>query len=173
MLKNVIVTICISALSAFVLYFVITSREELMYVDTAKLFSEFKLSKESLKEVEDFKKARKVVLDSLYERVRVSSLKIENRSASENELKEFALLKEEYLYKQQLFDEDSRKMTFETDSKIWNQLNQYVLEYGKEKKYKFILGATGQGNIMYADESKNVTEDMITFVNKKYEGSSK
>jgi len=53
---------------------------------------------------------------------------------------------------------------------IWKQINQSVNEYGKQKGYDFILGAVGNGSLMYGNESKDITADVILFVNKKYLG---
>jgi hypothetical protein len=52
---------------------------------------------------------------------------------------------------------------------IWKRINTYMIEFGKEHNYTFVLGATGNGNLMYASEALNVTPDAIEFINKKYE----
>lgn len=62
------------------------------------------------------------------------------------------------------FDELSTTYTAEVNTR----LNKYIEEYGKENGYNFILGSSGQGNVMYVGESDNITKDMIKYVNKKY-----
>ena len=58
----------------------------------------------------------------------------------------------------------------EYTSQIWTQINTYVKEYGQQNDYSYILGANGSGSIMYGLESQNITDVVIEFVNKKYEG---
>lgn len=53
-------------------------------------------------------------------------------------------------------------------SDIWKQINHYLAEFGKEKGYVFIFGASGDGNLMYADDTHNITMEVVTFINMKY-----
>jgi outer membrane protein len=55
-------------------------------------------------------------------------------------------------------------------AEIWKQINQWVSEFGKQQGYDFVLGAAGNGSLMYANEANDVTNEMILFVNKKYQG---
>ncbi len=60
----------------------------------------------------------------------------------------------------------------EIEKIIWNRLNPYIISYGKKKNYKYIFGANGTGNILYADEQENITADLIIYVNKSYNGKN-
>jgi len=51
---------------------------------------------------------------------------------------------------------------------IWKRLNPYIAEYGKEKGYAYIYGANGTGNVLYADEGEDITDELIEYVNKRY-----
>ena len=53
---------------------------------------------------------------------------------------------------------------------IINDINDYVKEYGKKHRYQIIFGASGSGNIMYADEGTDLTQDVLKGLNKEYEG---
>ena len=52
------------------------------------------------------------------------------------------------------------------DETIWKEINAKVTEYGKEKGIDFILGAKGDGTIMYANEAKEITKEIIEYINK-------
>jgi|GEM_PF-2437702 len=52
------------------------------------------------------------------------------------------------------------------NEKVWNFINREILEFGKSNKYHLIMGATGDGGIMYGEASLNVTEDFIDYLNK-------
>lgn len=55
-------------------------------------------------------------------------------------------------------------------AQIWERLNDYVSEYGRSNHYDMILGAKGDGGLMYANEGMNITAEVLDYVNKKYEG---
>jgi Skp family chaperone for outer membrane proteins len=169
MIKTTLISLvtCIIVCGSF--FFFTRQSKKTVYVDTGKLFAEFKLSKELASASEEVKKNRQQQLDSLYEKVRSESLKAELSKPSEESIRTFNLLREEFLFKQQQFDEENKKMTFESDKKIWNQLNQYIADYGEAHKYIYVLGANGQGNIMYANKENNITEELITYINSRYE----
>lgn len=52
---------------------------------------------------------------------------------------------------------------------LWKFINEKVQEYGSEKGYDYIFGASGNGSLMYAKESHDITDDIVEFVNKKYD----
>jgi len=53
---------------------------------------------------------------------------------------------------------------------IWDRLNTYIKEYGKAQKHKIILGTQGGGNVMYADDAVDLTDEVLHYANTKYEG---
>lgn len=55
-------------------------------------------------------------------------------------------------------------------NRIWVQINQYIEEYGREHGYDYIHGAIGNGSLMFAKESNDITEELIIYMNEKYEG---
>jgi outer membrane protein len=52
---------------------------------------------------------------------------------------------------------------------VINTVNDYIREYGKQKGYTFIMGATGQGNIVYAQDGVNITDEIIEGLNKEWD----
>ena len=59
----------------------------------------------------------------------------------------------------------------EINRKAWERLNNYLEEFGKQQNVHLIFGIQGSGNIMYADESFDLTAEAIEFSNAKYEGN--
>jgi outer membrane protein len=53
---------------------------------------------------------------------------------------------------------------------ILDQVNKYVLEYGKANHYDYIFGVTEDGNILFAKEGEDITAQVLIFLNAKYEG---
>lgn len=169
MLKTIFIAAAfILAVTALVLGFY--DKDKTVYIDTGKIYAEFELTRELNKNLEAVVKARNVRLDSLYEQARLLSIEIKAEQGNKEKMKKFKMLEEEYTYKKQKSDEENRALTSEYNDKIWGQLNQYIKDYGKSKNYAYILGANGQGSVMYAKDANNITEDVLKYVNEKYAG---
>jgi outer membrane protein len=44
-------------------------------------------------------------------------------------------------------------------------------DYGKKHGYDFIYGAQGSGNLMYANGQKNITDEVLKYINERYQGN--
>ncbi len=51
---------------------------------------------------------------------------------------------------------------------LFNKINEFINRYGDEKGYSVILGANGQGNVMYVKGTSDVTQAVIEELNKEY-----
>jgi len=49
------------------------------------------------------------------------------------------------------------------------EINAYLKQYGKDKGYTFILGATESGNIVYAADGTDITEVVLEGINAQYD----
>jgi outer membrane protein len=124
------------------------------YVINQKVFDEFNGKKHLEASLKDLRAKHKKHLDSLMALLTVSDQG--NAQAVYGEtLNAFAVQEQEL----------SDRYTTE----IWKQINQYITEYGKKNGYGFIYGATGDGSLMFAHEGGDVTPEVITFINAKYE----
>lgn len=61
-----------------------------------------------------------------------------------------------------------RELSDRYTADIWKRINENINEYGKKNGYDFIWGASGNGNLMYANEAKDITSDVIVFINQEY-----
>lgn len=52
---------------------------------------------------------------------------------------------------------------------VLEEVNAYLKQYGKAKGYTFLLGATEGGNIVYAAEGTDVSEDVLVGLNARYD----
>lgn len=57
----------------------------------------------------------------------------------------------------------------EATKKIWERLNPSIEAYGKKKHYEIIIGANGAGTVLYGDKDKDITEDLLEYLNDSYE----
>ena len=123
------------------------------YVDIFKLVNEFELQKEYTAESKHEVDKTRTMIDSL---VYVERLK--NPAGSEQ-------LKNELYTALYRKTEERNK---EVETMIWKRLNPYLVDFGKEKGFLYLYGANGTGNVLYADKSQDVTEELIEYVNKRY-----
>lgn len=160
----VIIYILLGALIGYQFFFE-KHPNKVVYVDNLELFSGFHMKAELEKKYTEAEAQRKAILDSIYRDIKVN-VEMKGISGSES----IALMKRQFLMKKEQFDQENTQTRNDYNTKIWNQLNEYTREYGKEQGYDFILGANGQGVLMYANELKNITPDLIRYVNQKFDG---
>jgi outer membrane protein len=123
------------------------------YVDVFKLVNEFELQKEYTAQVKNKLDREKAMVDSV-----VFAEKLKNPSSAET-------------VKNSLYGElynKTQSINKEIEGMIWKRLNPYLVDFGKEQGYLYIYGANGTGNVLYADASEDITEEIIKYVNKRY-----
>jgi len=158
---NVVLTIGILLFLAFYITS-ISDKNEYVYVDNIKLFNGFNMSKD-LSDIHTKKIKRQTKkLDSLYQ-----LFQIDIKSKDENKIK---LSQQKVQKEDEVLSEMKNYFSKEVSQKIWDRLNLYIGEYGKSLQCKIILGTQGGGNVMYADESVDVTDALLKYANAKYEG---
>lgn len=136
-------------------YLVIKSQPEKKgYVVNQQIFEGFQGKKDLEARLAQLRTDHKRSLDSI-----LTLIRAENRDRFEVIYKETA---NQYVLKEK---EISEKYTAD----IWKQINHSIAAYGKEYGYDFILGASGDGNLMFAKESNNITEDVVRYMNAQYE----
>lgn len=150
------------------------SSSELVYVDVNKLIEGYSRTKTARLEYDKKATSMKSSIDSLVAewQKELQAYEKEQSLLTPNELK----LKQELLGNKQQqisnYQEAVQKQIQEEDKKmtqtVVNDINDYVKEYGKRNGYKIIFGASGGGNIMYADESSDLTEEVLKGLNAEY-----
>lgn len=168
-----IVSVLAILLASIALYFA-KSSSQLVYVDVNKLIEGYKRTKIAKAEFEKKAGTMKANVDSLVTGWQKELQQYEKERASMT-AKELKLKQELLANKQQQingYQEAIQKQIQEEDKKVTqtviNDINDYVKEYGKKQGYKIIFGASGGGNIMYAEESTDLTEEVLKGLNAEY-----
>ncbi len=125
------------------------------FIVNQRVFSEFLGKKELEKKLNDLRTRNNKSVDSLTTLIRLSNNQMAVGTYQEG-IDNIKLMEEQ--------------LSSQYTADIWKQINQWVNEYGKKKGYDFILGAAGNGSLMYASEIHNITDQVIVFINKKYQG---
>lgn len=170
-IKNNIAVIILGLLVVAMFIFVFTKNEKIAYIDTSKLMENSKEIQSLKKKGEADAQAMKSNSDTLmmefqeelkkYEKdLAIMSKKEKQLSTQLLETKRNQILQYQQAVKQKAQQEEQQK----TQAVLVN-INKRIEEYGKAKGYKVIF-ATTNGNIAYADEAINITDDIVLLINK-------
>ena len=165
-LKNKIIFItcfnalCIVLLAIFLLYNVFNTSKKIVYVDSIKLFDSFSMTKEMKRIGEKEFNTRKAIVDTLYSKLQSSTI-------SEVQKKE---LMPKFIKGKEYLEQFNQTFAINEVPKIWSRINGYAKEYGKENNYQLILSSGNQQSVLFADEKIDITNNLLAYINKKYEG---
>jgi len=76
---------------------------------------------------------------------------------------------QQFLQYRQAIQQKAQAEEARVNQEILAEINTYIKQYGKEKGYDLILGATDNGNIVYAAEGKDITDDVLAGLNQQYD----
>jgi outer membrane protein len=96
-----------------------------------------------------------------------NSMPVKMRQFREEQLQERVNLFEQYRVNVERKKQEEEERLLQA---AYNQINAMVEEYAKENHYDFILGTTQEGNLMYGASSRDITEEVLTALNKKFKG---
>lgn len=170
-LWNVINTLLIVVLLMIIVFFQ-NKKEEIVFIDNVRVFKGFNMTSELGKINEKKYEPQLKRFDSLVKSLTDMESILSKKSQLSNSDKEaYANLKRVVVLQDQEMQNLRIAVKDDINKQVWERLNTYVNEYGKEKEIKLILGAQGQGNIMYGDSLKDITNDFLVYANNKYEGN--
>ena len=140
------------------------------YIHAARVFAEFNGKMELESKLKNEQNKQQLMLDSLKLDVQVLKTKYtENKSPEPTvkliKQKEFQVYELEGKLLQQ-----QEVVSAQYTEEIWQQINQYIIEYGQKNGYDYIFGANGAGSLMYGSKAYDITEDIIKHLNTRYEG---
>ena len=170
MMKKIIIGVGVVGLIALsILTYDLLCVSKLAYVDVPKVFSQFDMKKEMQLKFNETEKARKRVLDSLTFDLQMLSRKL--KSNPSEELSQLFEVNREYFFKNKArMEEDNAALSSQYDKQILERMSQYIADFCKKNHYDMVYGADGNGTLMYADESYNISEDVIAYINNRYKG---
>lgn len=153
-------SLLIFSLIFYVLFSHFTSKTKVVYVNNIELFDGFIMTKELKRAGEKEFNIRKTALDNLYAQIQSKSI-----SASEKEslMKQFIKAKQDLEQFNQFFASDESQ-------KIWSRIHNYSEDFSKENNYQLIIGSENKATVLYADEKITITKELLTYINKRYEG---
>src|SRR5258705_7026861 len=167
-MKNILMVVllifCLLAISSSI--YLYTTKPKIVYIKISDVYNEFTYKKELESNLTNVQQNRKTILDSLELQLKVLSNSIgEKTKGKEKQIEQFEKQRQEYLLHKNRFEEDNQAMTEQYSGQIVKQMNQYVSDYGKVKGYTYILGAEGNGAVMYASDINDISKEVIQYIN--------
>ena len=113
----------------------------------------------------------------------IDTLKFDYRMAIEQYKKDYESLSDEERYKRErsLKEQNDNVMSYSQSIKsmagekeqemlqsVLDQINAFVVEYGKKNNFSLILGTTTSGNILYGKDFIDVTDELLESLNNNY-----
>lgn len=162
------------AVILFATYYILSSGQEIVYVDSIRLMNKYK----GIDEVKNEMKRKAQILNT-----NLDTLKSElNSKISEYELSKYKMtskekrLMEELLSTkedqiinyQQVVSEKIQKENTDLLNKVQSRVNEFIKRYGEQNGYTIIMAATQYGNIVYAQNEIDITDEVIDGLNREY-----
>jgi len=163
-------------LISLVIAWYVSKQEKSVYVDSAKLLNGYKGMQVARKDYQQKASSWKANVDTLTKELQSSIMKYEKEVAKMTP-KEKSLTQELLKTKQKQLVEYQQAMNSKAQQEdgqmtgnVVTQVNAYLKKYGKKHGYRIILAATDYGNIAYAEDDLDITEQVLAGLNAEYEG---
>ena len=167
----------LTSIALVILYFLhFQQQKQLVYVDASKLLNQYQGMIDARKTYQGKATVWQSNIDTLTSEVQhalkqyqaeKTSLTIKERALTEEliKTKQRQLVNYQKAIGEQAQQEDA-KMT----QQVVDQINGFLKEYGKKNGYTIIIAATEFGNVAYADEGLDITEEVLKELNRLYAG---
>jgi len=162
--------------TAYLFYRQFSQSNDLVYVDSARLLNGYKGMTDARSVFQQKAVVWRANVDTLISEIQNDIKKFEKESAGMT-AKERDLSRQLLQTKQQQVADYQKatndKATQEDNQmtkEVLDEVNLFIKDYGKKKGLRIILAATDYGNIAYAKEGIDITDEILEGLNKKYEG---
>jgi len=167
----VFISLGVAVVSLAVALFCFFSRKEIVYVDSLKLLSQYKGTLKAKAEYEKKVATWKANIDTLTQELTMEVARYEKTKAGLNP-REKNLSEELIQTKQQQLEqyrrvvtENATKEDQQITSQVFQEIGNFVKQYGERHGYDYVMGATSAGNIVYANKAKDITDEVLKELN--------
>lgn len=159
----VAVTISIAALT--VSWVGNSGQKKMAYFDYNTVYNECDLKKKLEGDLEKVVSARKSELDSLQLELSLMSTSIQSGESSQELLDNFETLKNRFLLLQNKYEEENIRLKDEYSNQIRTEINKKSKEFAEVNELDYLFSAVGDGSLMFAKESDDITDEFMTYLN--------
>lgn len=148
--------------------------QKIGYVDNARLMDEYQekidIEKKYQARSEELGRKRDSISQEFQKEAQAFQAEAQGMSQAKAQEQYGSLQQRGQMIGQQLQQQEQQLQAegqTEMDSLI-NKVKSEIKQYGKDKGYTFILGGGNGGSVLYGEESKDVTEEILKLLNDKY-----
>lgn len=149
-------------------------KQKVVYVDTFKLLSNYKGMIDAEQEIAKKKTVFEANIDTLFQEFQ-NELKTFEKNRSKFSSKQLTEAQKSLQIKEQQiqqykeanegkFGDEERRIK----EQVLKTINVYITEIAKKNSYEVVLGLNGSGNVLYGDTKNDITENLISDLNKAY-----
>ncbi|QLE01121.1 OmpH family outer membrane protein [Galbibacter sp. BG1] len=149
-------------------------QNKIAFVDNTKLINEYQekidIEAKYKGKIEKFDKKTDSLSRAFQSEAQSFEAEAKSLPQSQAQEKYNSLLQKRQAMSQQLQMEEqklSQESQQEIDSLI-KKVRTFVKDYGKEKGYTFVLGSNEAGSVLYGEESKDITSEVLKEINEEY-----
>jgi Skp family chaperone for outer membrane proteins len=142
-------------------------QKKMAFIDYNEVYNNCDLKLKLEKDLQKVANARKSELDSLQMELSFLSEKIKGGNTSKEEIGKFDDMKNRFLTYQQKYEEENIRLKETYFTQIRQEINEKSKEYSIKHGYDYFFSAIGEGSLMYAAESEDVTKDFQKFIDNK------
>jgi len=163
-------------LAAVNLFYRAKGDSKIAYIRSSDLVERYHGTMEARSAFEKKKQAMLANVDSMrmdFARSRNQYVSMAARMSSDKRMQQEKFLSQQQGQLMQYEDAINRKINEEDTQmmqEVLNQVNSYIEEYALKEGYSYILGTTASGSLLFGDKAFDVTEPVLSGLNKRYKG---
>lgn len=142
-------------------------QKKMAYFDYNKVYNDCDMKKELEEDLEKVVSMRKSELDSMQLELSLVSNRVQAGKSDQEELDRFEDMKSRYLTFQSKYEQENMRLKEDYFTQIRRHINEVSKEYAKKEGLDYFMSAAGDGTLMYAVESDDVTDDFLKYLNEK------
>ncbi|MDB5272081.1 MAG: outer membrane protein precursor [Chitinophagaceae bacterium] len=142
-------------------------KEKVAFVNSAKVLSQFMGMKETQEAYQKKIAEKQAKLDTMQLHIQQQEQALSNKNSS-TQLAQLNQSKNEFVKQKEAWEKEVTLEGNQLTQGMLTQINTYIENYAKDHGYLLVHGSNASGNILYADESIDVTDDIIKGLNAEY-----
>lgn len=154
----------------------VSAELKIAYIESDSIMSQYQFAKDFSAILQKKSTNIQNTLNGKQQAVQVAAAKLQQDYQSNSLTQEQAQARQAAIQKQasdldalnQRLTSEFQKEQLKYQQALQDSIDHYLASYNKDKKYSFILTKGGVSNILYADKSCDITDDVIKGLNKTY-----
>ena len=144
------------------------------FIDNSKLINDYQKKKDIESDFEKKSDAFNKRVDSVRNSFQTQAMQIQTSDpnmAKKDTQEKMQALSQQFQSYQQRWQMEEQSLTKEGQTQIdtlIKEVRTFVKEYGKKNGYTYILGQNEAGSVLYGEDSKDLTKEILDELNKTY-----